>query len=102
MHLASAIRSATCYATGRAASFSGVFRGLRSQLAGLCRLFGEPFCGPRPWVSWVHCVCSTPLDAAVSTVTSLARFLCLVLWLPLDTVLGFCRLDRPDGNGSVP
>jgi hypothetical protein len=34
-----------------------------------------------------------------STAASLARFSCLVLLLPLDTVLDFCRLDRSDGNG---
>ena len=28
-----------------------------------------------------------------------ARFSSLVLLLPLDTVLDFCRLDRLDGNG---
>jgi len=102
MHLASSVRSATCYATARAVFFSGVFRGLRSLLAGPYRPSGEPFCGPRPWVSWGHYVCSTPLDAAASTVTSLARFSFSVRLLPLDTVLDFCRLDRPVGNGFAP
>jgi hypothetical protein len=49
-----------------------------------------------------HCVCSTLPDAAASTAASLARFSSLVLLLPLDTVLDFCRLDRPDGNGFAP
>src|SRR5215831_14863486 len=98
MHLASTVRSATCYVTGRAASFSGVFRGLRSLLAGPYRPSGELFYGRGPWVSWGHYVCSTPPDAAASTVTSLARFSFSVLLLPFYTVLDFCRLDRSDGN----
>jgi len=102
MHLASAVRSATCYATGRAASFSGVFRGLRSLLAGPYRPSGEPSYGPRPWVSWGHYVCSTLPGAAASTVTSLARSSFSVLLLPLVTVLDFYRLDRPVGNGFAP
>jgi hypothetical protein len=59
---------------------------LRSLLAGLYRLSGEPFYGPRPWVSWGHYVCLTLSDAAASTAASLARFSSLVLLLPLDTV----------------
>ena len=102
MHLASAVRNATCYAAGLAASFSGVFRGLRSLLAGPYRPSGEPSYGPRPWVSWGYYVCSMPPDVAASTVTSLARFSFSVLLLPLDTVLDFCRLDRPVGNGFAP
>ena len=77
-------------------------RGLRSLLAGLYRPSGEPFYGPRPWVSWGHYVCLTLPDAAASTAASLARFSSLVLLLPLDTVLDFCRLDRSDGNGFAP
>ena len=79
-----------------------VFRGLRSLMAGLYRPSGEPFYGPRPWVSWGHYVCLTLSDAAASTAASLARFSSLVLLLPLDTVLDFCRLDRSDGNGFAP
>jgi hypothetical protein len=52
--------------------------------------------------SWGHYVCLTLPDAAASTAASLARFSSLVLLLPLDTVLDFCRLDRSDGNGFAP
>jgi len=53
-------------------------------------------------VSWEHYACSTLPDAAASTAASLVRFSSWVLLLPLDTVLDFCRLDRPDGNGFAP
>ena len=102
MHLVPVVRSATCYATGRAASFSGVFRGLRSLLAGPYRPAGEPFYGLRPWASWGHYVCLTLPDAGAFTVISPARFSSLVLLLRLDTVLDFFRLDRSDGNGFAP
>ena len=80
----------------------GVFGGLRSLSAGLYRRSGEPFYGPRPWVLWGHCICSTRSDAVASNAASLPRFSSLVPLLPLDTVLDFCRLDRPDGNGFAP
>src|SRR5215831_18037901 len=102
MHLTSAVRSATCYVTERAASSSGAFRGLGLLLAGPYRPSGELFFGLRPWVSWEHYVCLTPPDVAASTVTSPVRFSFSVLLLPLDMVLDFCRLDRSDGNGFAP
>ena len=43
-----------------------------------------------------------PFATAESTAASRVHFSSLELLLPSDTVLDYCRLDRPDGNGFAP
>ena len=57
-------------------------------MAGLYRLSGEPFYGPRPWVSWGHYVCLTLPDVAASTAAS-GPFFILGALASLGYGLGF-------------